>query len=138
MAIMPGKGSSFNIDVGAGLAAVAQVISITPPEGENETFEADYLGQSDAGIPYQPTGRTEGGSASGEVWLDNSSHSGLIGLLATPKTSAFGCSIAFPTGTWSFNGAGLSFGGGSVSLSDGVRCSFGVKLSKTISIAAGT
>lgn len=138
MSIMPGKGSSFNIDVGSGLAAVSQVISITPPEGENETFEADYLGNTDAGIPHQATGRTEGGSASAEVWLDNASHSGLIGMLATPDTDGFSCSIAFTSGTWTFTGAGLTFGGGSVGLSDGVRANLGVKLSGVATAGGGT
>jgi len=128
MAIYPGKGSSFSVDTGGGAAAVSQVITITPPEGENETFEADYLGNTDAGIPYKPTGRSEGGSASAELWLDTSSHSGLIGMLASPKTEAFSCTIAFPTGGLSFNGAGISFGGGSVALNDGIKASLSVKL----------
>jgi hypothetical protein len=138
MSIMAGKGSSFNIDVGAGLAAVSQVIGITPPEGANETFEADYLGNASAGIPHQATGRTEGGSASAEVWLDNTSHAGLIGLLATPDTNGFSCSIGFTSGTWTFTGAGLTFGGGSVALSDGVKANLAVKLSGVAAIGAGT
>ena len=137
MGVMRGKGSSFSIDTGAGAAAVSQVISITPPEGQNETFEADYLGNTNAAIPHKSTGRTEGGSAAAEVWLDNSSHSGLMSLLATPDTDGFSCSIAFVSGSWSFTGAGLSFGGGSVSLSDGVRCNLGVKLDGVASMAAG-
>lgn len=138
MGVMRGKGSTFSIDVGAGLAAVSQVISITPPEGQNETFEADYLDNASAAIPHKSTGRTEGGSASGEVWLDNTSHAGLMTLLATPDIDGFSCSIGFTSGTWTFTGAGLSFGGGSVSLSDGVRCGFGVKLDGVAAISSGT
>ncbi len=137
MAIMRGKGSSFSIDTGAGAAAVSQVISITPPEGQNETFEADYLGNTDAAIPHKSTGRTEGGSASAEVWLDNNSHSGLMGLLTTPDLDGFSCSIGFVTGSWSFMGAGLTFGGGSVALSDGVKSNFSVKLDGVATMAGG-
>jgi hypothetical protein len=138
MAIMRGKGTTFSIDVGAGLAAVSQVISITQPEGQNETFEADYLDNPNAAIPHKSTGRSEGGNAGGEVWLDNTSHAGMMTLIKTPDTDGFSCSIGFVTGTWTFTGAGLSFGGGSVALSDGVKSNFSVKLDGVAEISAGT
>jgi len=137
MSIMKGKGASLSIDVGAGLAAVSQVISITPPEGSNETFEADYLANPNAEIPHQATGRTETGSAGAELWLDNTSHGGLLGLLASPDTDGFACQIGFSdSSTWSFTGVGLTFGGGSIVLNDGVKVNVGIKLSGGITASA--
>lgn len=139
MSIMRGKGSTFSLDVGAGLVAVSQVISITPPEGQNETFEADYLGQANAGIPHQATGRTEGGSVGTELWLDNTSHAGLMTLLTTPDTDGFSGAIGFTdTKFWTFTGAGITFGGGSIGLSDGVKTNLSVKLSGVAAISASS
>lgn len=138
MAKLIGKGTVLKIDVGAGLVAVGQVISITPPEGANETFEADTLDNADAGIPHQSTGRTEGGSLGFEVFFDPTSHSGLLGLLSTPDTDGFSASIDFTDAgdsTLTASAAGLSFGGGSISLNDGVKMSGSVKVDGVATVA---
>lgn len=130
MAKIPGKGASFSLDLGEGSAAVGQCISISLPEGEHEVFESDTTDNEDAGIPYQATMRTEGGSVEAEIFLDNTSHASLLAILASPAEAGFACVIGFRGGTsWSMTLAGLKFGGGSIVLNDGVKTTIGGKLS---------
>ena len=56
----------LNQKIATAFTPVAQIISLDGPGMASETFEADTLDNTDAGIPYQSTGRTEGGSVSGE------------------------------------------------------------------------
>ena len=58
------KGTVLEQDLaGTTYVAVAQVIDLTLPDMEMESFEADTLDNASAGIPYKATGRTEGGGA---------------------------------------------------------------------------
>ena len=86
------KGTSLQAYVSAAYVSVSAVISLDLPQQEQEHFEADYLANPSPGIPYLPTGRTEGGSCSGELWLDPSltvaGQTALATLLATPTSTA--------------------------------------------------
>lgn len=126
------KGTKFQIAVADVLTDIAQVISIELPEAQSETFESDTLDNELAGIPYDPTGRTEGGSASMELFLDPtlSSHQTITGLLVEPELTD--CAIVFAdlgATTWGFVGAGFSLGG-TVALKDGLKGKAAVKLSR--------
>lgn len=127
------KGTVLSLGVAGASAAIAQVISFELPEVETETFEADTLDNADPGIPYKPTGRVEGGSISGELFLDYAIHTCFTSWLASPpdfenSDPAGEGSVAFVNSTgMSFNFAGLSLGG-TVALKDGLKGKFSAKL----------
>lgn len=142
------KGTVLNQRVAAAFVPVAQIISLDGPGMESETFEADTLDHTDAGIPYQSTDRTEGGSLSGELFLDPAlgGHKNLLFLLtnpAHPEDAATASSelwqliFADPDATeWPFSGAGFSLSPATV-LSDGLKASFGIKLDGIPTFPAG-
>lgn len=133
MAKIKGKGTILSTDVDSVLAPIAQIISIDLPDQESETFESDTLDNTGAGILYQPTGRTEGGSASFEFFLDPvlAGHAALTDLLTDPCTYADNnwkttfADAATTEWTWIQAGFGL---GGAIALSDGVKMTGTVKL----------
>lgn len=122
------KGTALQQQIGTVYTAVAQVISLELPDMESETFESDTLDNANAGIPYDSTGRSEGGSVSGELFLDPAlaGHKALLALLTTPADESW--KIVFADSTeWGFTGAGFGMGG-SVALNDGLKGSFSIKL----------
>lgn len=130
MAKLKCKGTALKQEVGTVYTAIAQVISLELPQMEAETFEADTLDNASAGVPYAPTGRTEGGSVSGELFFDPAlaGHQALLDLLTTPAAQDW--QIVFADAgltTWAFAGAGFGFGG-TVALNDGLKGSFSIKL----------
>ena len=133
------KGTTLKQQIAAAYVAVAQVISLELPDMESETFESDTLDNTDAGIPYSQTGRTEGGSCSGELFYDPAldSHMDLLELLRLPAEEEWQILFA-DTGasTWSFTGAGFGFGG-TVALNDGLKGNFSIKLSKIPTFPTG-
>lgn len=130
MAKVPTKGTALKQTLATVLTAVAQVISIDLPDMESETYEADTLDNTDAGIPYESTGRTEGGSLSGELFFDPAlaGHQALTALLTTPADESWTLTFADTGATvWTFTGAGFSLGG-TVALADGLKGNFSIKL----------
>lgn len=124
------KGTALAQKISSAYVTVAQVISLELPTVESETFEADTLDNTDAGIPYQATGRTEGGSCSGELFYDPTldSHQNLLELLREPQAEDWQITFADASeSTWTFAGAGFSFGG-TVALNDGLKGTFSIKL----------
>ena len=69
MALIKSKGTVLTLGIAGAGAAVGQMISIDLPEAEVETFEADTLDNTNAGIPYKASGRIEGGSVGGELFM---------------------------------------------------------------------
>lgn len=133
MAKVKGKGTVLNMDIDGTPTPVAQVISIDLPDMESETYESDTLDNALAGVPYDPTGRTEGGSAGFELFFDPAlaGHAAMLDLLNAPCDYIdVDWSITFAdaaTTEWPFVGAGFSFGG-SVALNEGVKATCSVKL----------
>jgi len=128
MTVLACKGHTIQCEVSAVLTDLAQVISFSGPGAEPETFEADYLDNSDAGIPHKPTGRVEGGSLEFELWLDPglSGHQNLTAKSAAPAVESW--KHIFPDSTeWPFSG---TFKGPNPTgaLADGLRASCSVKL----------
>lgn len=124
------KGTVLQQDISSTLTAVAQVISLTLPDMESETTEVDTLDNVDAGIPYFATGRTEGGSVSGELFFDPAlaGHKAMLDLLETPAETDWNLIFA-DTGTteWLFSGAGFGFGG-AIALPEALKGTFTIKL----------
>ena len=139
MALIKGKGTTLNLGIAGASAAVGQMISIDLPEMEIETFEADTLDNSDAGIPYQASGRIEGGSVGGELFLDTASAmSPILSFLTSgaanldPEPTADNTATVVMAGgntslTCTFNTAGMSLGG-TVSLNEAVKGNYSAKL----------
>jgi len=130
MALIKCKGTALKQTISAVLTTVAQVISLDLPEAESETYEADTLDNTSAGIPYKHTGRSEGGSCSGELFYDPAlaGHKALTELIRLPQSEAWQILFAdVGASTWTFTGSGFSLGG-SVALNDGLKVSFSIKL----------
>ena len=130
MAKIKCKGTVLSQELGTVYTAVAQVISLDLPDMESETFESDTLDNANAGIPYSSTGRTEGGSLSGELFFDPAlvGHLALLALLTAPGAENWKITFAdVATSIWTFAAAGFSFGG-AVALADGLKGTFSVKL----------
>lgn len=118
------------MDIASSLTAVAQVISLTLPDMESETTETDTLDNVLAGIPYDPTGRTEGGSVSGELFFDPAlaGHKAMLDLLETPAETDWNLIFAdTATTSWLFAGAGFGFGG-AIALPEALKGTFSIKL----------
>lgn len=131
MAQVPCKGTVLKQTIASVLVPVAQIISIDLPDMESETYESDTLDNAEAGIPYSPTGRVEGGKCSGELYLDPylAGHKSLLALLTTPATCVWNIVFADANHTtWPFTGAGFSMGG-TVALKEGLKGKFSIKLS---------
>ena len=131
------KGTTLQAFVSSAYVSVAGVISIDLPKVKTETYESDTLANASAGIPYASTGRSEGGSCSGELWLDptltNVGQLTMGALLATPAIQLWqvkfgGNPFTSPWPAWQFSGAGLELGG-KVALKEGIKGDFSIKLS---------
>lgn len=137
MAKVVGKGTVLEQDISSTLTAVAQIISIDLPEAEVETVEADTLDNADAGIPYEQTGRVEGGSLGLEMYFDPAlaGHQEFTDKLNDPLTNLpDDYNIEFAdaaTTAWPFTAAGISLGG-SIAVNDLVKAKVSIKLDKTV------
>ena len=136
MAKIKCKGTALQQKISSVYVAVAQVISLDGPGQESETYESDTLDNTDAGIPYAATGRTEGGSLSGEMFLDPAldGHQDMLELLSTPQDEDWKVVFADDASTeWPFTGAGFSFSP-TVALNDGLKGSFSIKLDGMVTL----
>ena len=136
MALIKAKGTTLNLGIAGASAAVGQVISLELPEMEVETFEADTLDNTNAGIPYKASGRIEGGSVSGELFLDPMVSSTAIKSFLisgagnlSPAAASNTATIVLGNGTttFTFATAGMSLGG-TVSLGEAIKGKFSAKL----------
>lgn len=139
MAKIKTKGTSLKVDISGVQTALAQVVSLSKDNMQTETYDADTLDNADAGIPYEPTGRSEGGNLSGELFFDPglAGHKYLTTLLDDPSSYFAGdtdlaCTLGFasdPAVEWPFYAAGLALGV-NVALNDGLKAPFEFKLKK--------
>ena len=130
MAKLKCKGTALQQKIATVFVAVAQIISLDKDEMASETYESDTLDNADAGIPYDATGRSEGGNLSGELFLDPAlaGHKVLTALIAYPQEEDW--KLIFTNAVeWPFKGAGFGMGA-TVALNDGLKAAFTIKLSK--------
>jgi len=141
MSTFKSKGSVLSLTISAALTPIAQVLSLDVGPVESETYEADYLDNPVAGIPYATTGRVEPGKISGEFFLDlsNASHAGFMGLVNAPALSAgqlslSGSSSSTRSGLMTFTAAGY---GAQITaaLKDGVKAKLDIKLSSSVTFS---
>ena len=136
MALIKSKGTVLTLGIAGTGAAIGQMISIDLPEMEVETFEADTLDTSGAGIPHKASGRIEGGSLGGELFIASaSSMSYILGFLTSgasslsPAAASNTASIVLGdlSTTLTFALAGMSLGG-TVALGEAVKGTLSAKL----------
>lgn len=124
------KGTVLQQTLASSFVAVAQIIDMSGPDMEAQTAECDTLDNANAGIPYMSTGRSEGGSLSGNMFFDPAlaGHTHILDLLTTPQSEAWKLIFA-DTGTseWTFTGVGFSFSP-TIALAEGLKASFAIKL----------
>jgi hypothetical protein len=131
MAKVPCKGTSLKMTISMSLTAVSQIISMDLPKPESETYDSTTLDQSNAWKTYDPTGYSEPGELSGELFYDPAaaSHVALSALVANPASNA--CEIGYMdsgTTTQDFNATGFSLGA-TVAMNDGLKGEFKLKVS---------
>lgn len=133
MTVLKCKGTNLQHEIASTLTTIAQVLSIDGPDPEVETFEADTLDNSGAGIPMKPTGRVSGGTVSFELFFDPAlaGHQDLTDQITTPASTNW--AIVFSDATsWEFAGVfkGLS---PAVDLADGLKASGEIELDGIVS-----
>ena len=126
------KGTKLQQELAMVFTDVAQVISLNYTGAASETYEADTLDNADAGIPYEPTGRSEGGSVDGELFYDPdlAGHQAVTDLITTPAKQNWKVIFADSGATeMPFTSAGVGFDVAVVT-NDGLKGSFSLKVDK--------
>ena len=110
MAKVKVKGTTLKQTIAMTLTDVAQLTSVSVTGNENETVDSDTLDNSNAGIPYASTGRTEGGSVDFEGLYDPglAGHQAISDLLTTPADVVWNIVWADAT-VHAFTSAGVGF-----------------------------
>lgn len=130
MAKIISKGTVLKQDISSTLTAIAQIISFSLDGAEVQTFNSNTLDNTSAGIPYDVTGYTEGGSMSGELFFDPvlAGHQEMTDSLITPAKKDYEVVWADAgTTAWSLSVAGLGMGF-TTTIEDGLKSSFTGKL----------
>lgn len=124
------KGTIIKHDIGAGLVAVAQVISIDHSGAEVQTYDATTLDTTGAGIEYANTGYAEGGTIDLELFYDPllAGHQGITDDITTPAEVPWEITYADAgVTTMAFTVAGTGWGF-TVDMADGLKGSVSLKL----------
>ena len=139
MAVIKSKGTALQQYISNTYVAVAQMIDIDGPDMASEEFEADTLDNASSGITYAPTGRTEFGNVSGNLFFDPAlaGHQAILALLTTPALQNWKLSFpTTPTATlWSFSGSSVKLKP-TASLKEGLKASIGIKVNGNVNFAA--
>jgi hypothetical protein len=131
MAKVRSKGTAWAVSIASVFTVIGQALSIDKDEMKSEDYESDTLDNADAGIPYDLTGRSEGGSISAELFFDPllACHTYMLGLITTPAKSNHQLTFANSSLTvWTFSAASVSFTGPKFALKEGVKATVKVKL----------
>jgi hypothetical protein len=134
------KGTLLKKSISSTLTTVAQVFSVKAPKGKVNTFDGTTLDQSGVGTVKLPTGYSDGGTMTAELFFDPglASHKALYAEIVAPITYV-SSALAVPAYTivWSDsqNGGPTSwpFSGWpslevTAALGDGLKATFEVEL----------
>jgi hypothetical protein len=130
------KGSSFGIQSGNTYTPVAALLSLDGPGPEAESFEARTL-DGNAGVDHLPTGYTEPGEISGEMFLTSANKTAVLAAInnLSANQAVTNAQMSYGTGNAAitFNTAfgGLSFTP-TAAMKDGVKAKFKAKASGTV------
>lgn len=142
MALVATKGTLLKVALAGGtLTTVAQVINIDNGESKTEAYDASTLDQTGPGKIRKPTGYTELGDISGELFFDPvlASQTVITDIIADPSIPLgedylMDGSITFAdaaTTAWTFSSSEVGFGV-AVAMNDGLKGSFSFGLSDVI------
>jgi hypothetical protein len=145
MAIVKTKGTLLKMCIAGGtLATIAQMISIDVAEAKTETYDATTLDQAGVGKVKKPTGYTDGGSISGELFFDPAlaGHQTITDILLAPSIPVgeehlVDGGITFAdtaTTAWTFVSSGVGFGV-AVAMNDGLKGSVSFECGDVIGYA---
>lgn len=89
MAIKKCKGTLLKVEISSVFTTISQLIELDVGQDAIETFEADYLDNSDAYIPKAQTGRSSAGDISGTLFYDPdlTPHQFFTDTIAAPTTA---------------------------------------------------
>ena len=132
MTQIPSKGTTLQLDIASTFTEVAQVISLTAPDAEVETFDATHLGSS-TGREKEPTGFVEGGTVSLSLFFDptETTHQAMTDLITTPAVSSWKI-VWSDTTEWPFSGVLKSFTP-TAELADGLKADVSIELDGIVS-----
>lgn len=130
MAKIASKGTLLKAEIASVFTTIAQVIDLNGPDAEVQTFPSNTLDQAGAGIGKEPTGFTDGGTISGNLFFDPTAatHQILTDDLTTPAKRNF--KVVWSDGSsteWPFSGITKRFTP-SASLTDGLKAAFSVEV----------
>lgn len=130
MAKLKGKGTKLQQFIATVFVDIAQVLSIDLSGAGVETFESDTLDNAATGIPYDLTGRAEGGTVSMELFYDPSlaGHQTLTDNITTPAKVDYKVIYA-DTKEEPFSGM-ITDRGVRVALNDGLKSTMQFKVDK--------
>jgi hypothetical protein len=143
MAVFKCKGMALSMTIASSLTPIGQIMSFDEGDVERQTFEADTLDNSQAGIIYGATGRVEPGKISGELFLDknDSGQAGLVAFITTPSAASSVGQVTYASpavgsgslapGTFTVVGASLGL---TVALKEGLKAKFSLKLSGNVAL----
>lgn len=124
MAVKKCKGTLLQVEIASVFTTIAQVIELDVGQDSIETFEADFLDNSEAYIPKAQTGRSSAADVSGTLFYDPdlANHQFITDTIAAPVT-ANGKIVLVNADTLVF--VIVSFAMGlAVRLNDGLKASF--------------
>lgn len=138
MAKIKCKGTKVQQSIAAIFTDIAQVISIDPPEGKVETYDATAL-DSSAGKENKITGFVDGGELKFELFMDPAlaGFKFMTAQITTPADGQQYKVIFADVGAtaWAFSGGGISIGP-AVKMNDGLKATVTVKLDGMVTYPA--
>lgn len=131
MAKYPCKGALLKLGTGGVLVTVGQVIEMDVGAQDPETFDADTLNNTTAGMPKLPTGRTAQADSTFSLFYDPELHTALAifsqnpgdydqSTSATTITGSFVLTDSGPT-SLTFTAASVGFGPTAFRMNDGMK-----------------
>lgn len=135
MAKEPCKGTVLQLEIASVFTTIAQVIEIDVGPQKSETFDADTLDNTSAGMPKDPTGRSSQDDISVTMFYDPAlaTHQFLTDTIAAP-VKVDGKIIMADSGSSeaTFTAAGLSFGA-TYRMNDGIKANLGIETDGLVS-----
>lgn len=129
------KGCVVKQEIATVFTTIAHGLKIDGPEAESETFAGRTLDGS-VGIPYDPTGYSEGGSLKLECFFDPSlaGHKAQLALITAPAKCNH--KLVFSDATeWPYVAAGVKVGP-SIDMADGIKANIEHKLDGLVTYPA--
>ena len=140
----PCKGTVLKLGTGGIEVPVAQLFELDVGAQTPESFEADDFDNASAGIPFLPTGRTEQGDITGNLFYNRSLHAAIAVFSQSPGTytqvdssTTITGRVEIPDGQstpFTFTAATVGIGPWPFRLNDGLKMGLTIKTSGLVNI----